>query len=154
MSRFRVLPLSSEVAAAVRRGRRSPGYGHPAHSEVAGGTGPCRSCLRLFRPGKERRILFTYDAFAGVEQDPSPGPVFIHEEACGRYEEDGFPPELRALPLVLESYAPGRWLVERRRVSGGGVDQVLTELLRHPAVRYVHLRHGEAGCYLARVVPA
>ena len=50
----------SNVADEVRRTRRSPGYGHPAHLEVAAGTGPCRCCLRPFVPGKDQRLLFTY----------------------------------------------------------------------------------------------
>src|SRR2546429_2622724 len=47
---------------------------------------------RVFVPGEDRRILFTYDRFAGVESLPQPGPVYVHAEACARYSEDaGFP---------------------------------------------------------------
>src|ERR1700757_3827213 len=65
---FRVAAIPSKVADLVRSTMRSPGYGHPAHAEVATGYGPCRHCLRDFEVGKDRRILFTYDPFHGIER--------------------------------------------------------------------------------------
>ncbi len=108
MPTFRVVPIPDDVAAEVRRTLKAPGYGHPAHVEVAAGYGPCRACLRTFREGAEERVLFTWDAFAGVDGYPSPGPVFIHRDACEMWSGDGFPPELRPLPLMLEGYGAGR----------------------------------------------
>jgi hypothetical protein len=96
---YRVIALSTSTADKVRATKSSPGYGQPAHSEVAQGYGPCRHCLRMFRVGEERRVLFTLDPFYGLESLPLPGPVFIHEETCERYPEDGgFPSELAAHP--------------------------------------------------------
>src|SRR5512132_1092925 len=93
---FRVAAIPTKVADLVRSSMRSPGYGHPAHAELATGYGPCRHCLRDFQVGKERRILFTYDPFHGIEPLPLPGPIFIHEEPCERFSEDaGFPADLR-----------------------------------------------------------
>ena len=113
MPSFRVVPIPADVAAEVRDTLLAPGYGHPAHVEVASGYGPCRACLRTFREGAEARVLFTWDAFSGVEAYPSPGPVFIHRDACEPWSGEGVPPELRRLPLMLEGYAAGRWLVAR-----------------------------------------
>jgi hypothetical protein len=91
---FRTVAIPTSLAESVRATLSSPGYGHPAHTEVAAGYGPCRHCLRVFRVNEERRILFTYDAFAGREALPLPGPVFIHERSCERYPPDGgFPDE-------------------------------------------------------------
>ena len=58
--RFIVRGIPQEMADEVRRTHLSPGYGHPAHLELARGTGPCRCCLRPFVPGREQRLLFTY----------------------------------------------------------------------------------------------
>jgi hypothetical protein len=151
MTAYRVVALPAAIACEVRASRAAPGYGHPAHAEVAKGYGPCRSCLRAFRVGAEERLLFTYDAFGGLEEYPSPGPVFIHREDCARWEGDGFPPELRDLPLMLEGYAAGRLPVAREGVSGGDVDGALARLLAHAGVDYVHVRNAEAGCFIARV---
>jgi hypothetical protein len=151
MPAFRVIPIPDDVSAEVRRTLRAPGYGHPAHVEVAAGYGPCRSCLRTFREGTEERVLFTYDAFAGTDGDPSPGPVFIHSGACAAWAGDGFPPELRPLPLMLEGYGAGRWLVAREPVRGGAVEDAVERLFANAAVAYLHVRNAEAGCYVARV---
>ena len=84
MPDYRVLAISESTAEKVRSTRKSPGYGHPVHAEIATGYGPCRLCLRDFEVGVDRRLLFTLDPFHGLESQPLPGPVFIHAEHCGR----------------------------------------------------------------------
>lgn len=148
MPQYRVIALPSAVADAVRSTRTSPGYGHPTHVEVATGHGPCRHCLRTFAVGEERRILFTYDPFAETESLPLPGPVFIHEEPCGRYAEDGgFPEDLRPHPLTLNAYGRGRLLRAQRHVADGRVETAIDELLARPDVDYIHVRDTRAGCF-------
>ncbi len=152
MTRFRTLPISAALAERARSEARSPQYGHPAHRELATGTGPCRLCLRTFRVGEEHRLLFTYDPFAGLDSYPAPGPVFVHADGCEPYADaEGFPDSLRSLPLTLEAYAAGRWLVARERIPDGDVEGAVTRLFAHAAVEYLHVRNTEAGCYIARI---
>jgi Protein of unknown function (DUF1203) len=152
MQSYRVVAVGSGITDAVRRTLRSPGYGHPAHTEVAAGYGPCRQCLRDFVVGQDRRILFTYDAFNQQEKLPLPGPVFIHETECVAYPEDGgFPADLRARPLTLNAYASGRRLVAQKYVSGGDIDSQITQLLQDREVSYIHVRDTVAGCYDFRI---
>ena len=109
---IRIVAIPTEVAEAVRATLRAPVYGFPAYAEVATDAAPCRHCLHAFVAGEDRRILFTYDRFAGVESLPQPGPVYVHAEACPRYsEEAGFPEELRGSPRTVEAYARGRRLL-------------------------------------------
>jgi hypothetical protein len=154
MNAYRVIAISDDLARKVRTTLKAPGYGHPAHVEVASGYGPCRACLRKFREGEEDRILFTYDPFHGLDPYPSPGPVFIHREDCPKYTGESFPEELRDLPLTLEAYGPDRWIVAREKVAdgaGGDVDAAIGRLLAREEVGYIHVRNTEAGCYIARV---
>ena len=58
MSTLKVVAIPTKVAELVRSTMLSPGYGHPAHREVAKGYGPCRHCLRDFKVVEEERILF------------------------------------------------------------------------------------------------
>lgn len=149
---YRYVAIPSEIAAAVRATLVSPRYGHPAHVETATGHGPCRHCLRTFRVGEERRILFTYDAFHGLEPLPQPGPVFVHAEPCARHDERaGFPEELRAHPLTLVAYARGRLHRAEVHVLDGAVEPALDALFARADVDYVHVRDMEAGCYDLRV---
>lgn len=148
MQSYRVVAVGDRIADAVRKTMRSPGYGHPAHTEIATGYGPCRQCLRAFVMGEERRILFTYDSFYGRETLPLPGPVFIHEHDCERYPEDkGFPVDMLSHRLTFNAYAQGRRLVAQRYVSNGIVEPELQRLLQDRDVAYIHVRDTEAGCY-------
>jgi hypothetical protein len=149
MTSYRIVALEQRIADEVRRARRSPGYGHPAHVEVAGGTGPCRLCLRPFAVGEETRVLFTHNPFP-EGMTPSPGPVFIHAVECPRYEADGFPTTLDSVPLLLEGYDGDGMAVVRRAANGDRVREV-QDLLADTRVLFVHVRHAKAGCFIARV---
>ena len=148
MHEYRVVAVGDSIADAVRKTMKSPGYGHPAHVETATGHGPCRQCLRTFSIGKERRILFTYDAFHGKEDLPLPGPVFIHEDRCERYPEDaGFPSDMLEHRLTLNAYGAGRALVAQKYVVDGAVEPEIQRLLADGNVGYIHVRDTVAGCY-------
>jgi hypothetical protein len=152
MDSYRVVAVSEALAEKVRASRRSPGYGHPVHAEVATGYGPCRHCLRDFEIGSERRLLFTLDPFHGVEELPLPGPVFIHEAACDRYpEHGGFPRDLLAHDLMLVAYGRGRLQRSEERVTGEAVERAIAKLLARDDVDYLHVRDTQAGCYDCRI---
>jgi uncharacterized protein DUF1203 len=152
MAAYRVVSVDESLAEKVRTSRKAPGYGHPVHSEVATGYGPCRLCLRDFEVGVDKRLLFTLDPFHGLETFPLPGPVFIHEEACGRYPEHaGFPADLLSHDLTLAAYARGRVLRAEERVAGEDIEAAVSRLLARADVDYLHVRDTEAGCYDFRI---
>ena len=152
MPPFRTVPLSAALVAEVRATRRAPRYGHPAHAEIATGDGPCRLCLHTFRQGDERRLLFTFDPFDGLDPYPAPGPVFVHEDECVPFDApSGFPDSLRPLPLTLEAYDGERLIVGRERVSDGMVEPAASRLWADGRTKYIHVRNTEAGCYIARL---
>jgi len=152
MADYRVLAISESTAEKVRSTRKSPGYGHPVHAEIATGYGPCRLCLRDFAVGVDRRLLFTLDPFHGLEPLPLPGPVFIHEDECDRHpEHGGFPEDLLAHDLTLTAYARGRIHRAEERTRGERVEEAIARLLARPDVDYLHVRDTQAGCYDLRV---
>jgi hypothetical protein len=152
MAGFRVLPIAPALAEQVRSTLKSPQYGHPAHVELAAGYGPCRACLKQFRAGEEERILFTFNPFQGLDEYPSPGPVFIHAKSCPSYDNQrAFPEELRSLPLTLEAYGEDRWIIARERPSADEIESTVEQLLQTTGVRYIHVRNTEAGCFIARI---
>ena len=149
---FRVAAIPTKVADLVRSTMRSPGYGHPAHAELATGYGPCRHCLRDFQIGKERRILFTYDPFYGLEPLPLPGPVFIHAEPCERFSESGgFPEDIRSHRLTFVAYGAGRRLLSEVYVDNRDEEPIIAESFARTDVTYLHVRDTEAGCYDFRI---
>jgi hypothetical protein len=149
--RFIVRGVPQEIADEVRATRRSPGYGHPAHLEVASGTGPCRCCLRPFVPGRDQRLLFTYRPRASDGNLMAPGPVFIHAEHCGSYDEPGFPDALRSVPLAFEARASGSRVTEISAREDAPAEAQMKVLFEDHFAGWLHVRHAEAGCFIARV---
>lgn len=150
--KYIVRGLPQEVADEVRRTRKAPGYGHPAHLEVASGTGPCRCCLRPFVPGVDRRLLFTYRPEGRAGSLTAPGPVFIHADHCAAYLADGFPDALRALPLAFEARAAHSRVTALVAEADPAEEQILR--LFQDRAEWLHVRHAEAGCFIATVIPA
>jgi hypothetical protein len=152
MTSIRIVAIPTEVAEAVRSTLRAPGYGFPAHAEMGADDAPCRHCLRTITAGVDRRILFTYDRFAGVESSPQPGPVYVHEKSCPRYAGDaGFPEELRGSPRTLEAYARGRRLVAQEIVADGRFEPAIEKLFAHQDVEYLQVNSTTAGCFTFRI---
>ena len=149
---MRIIAIPTEVAEAVRATGKAPRYHHPAFTETAKGHGPCRHCLRVFQVGQEERTLFTYDPFDGLEDLPLPGPVFIHAEACERYDEGGgFPPDLKTYPAVLNVYARGLKLLAQVYCGPGEAESRIGEILADGSVDYVEVRDRKAGCFDFRI---
>ncbi len=147
---FTVRGIPQHVADEVRRTRRSPGYGHPAHLETASGTGPCRCCLKPFAVGRDQRLLFTWRP-AGDSSLMAPGPVFIHADHCVAHSGDGFPDELRELPLAFEARLPGSKVVALLARADRSAEEQIRELFDEHAASWLHVRHAQAGCFIARV---
>ncbi|QYO67878.1 DUF1203 domain-containing protein [Leptolyngbya sp. 7M] len=118
---------------------------------VANGYGPCRSCLRGFDQGNDRRIYLTYNPFDGLSSIPDPGPIFIHEDNCERFIGDGFPPDILELPILLEAFSNESRLVSREVMDPLSVDAQLADLFDDNEVVFINLRNADAGCFIARV---
>jgi len=102
--------------------------------------------------GEERRTLFTCNPFYKLAEIPAPGPVFLHTEMCERFDEAaGYPVELLPYPVVLDGYDLEQGLVAQRKVTDGGQEAAIREMLEDDAVRYVLVRDLEAGCFDFRV---
>jgi hypothetical protein len=149
---IRIVAMPTEIAKQVRETMRAPRFGFPVHAELATDEAPCRHCLRLTATGKDRRILFTYDRFEGVEAFPQPGPVYVHEESCPRYQADaGFPEELRSSPRTLEAYAQGRRLLGQEYVADGEFEPAIEKLFGQTEVDYIQVHSTTAGCFTFRI---
>jgi hypothetical protein len=149
--RYKVRGIPQEMADEVRCTRLSPGYGHPVHQEVAGGTGPCRCCLRPFEPGRDERLLFTYRPSGDGHGLMAPGPVFIHANHCEAYAGERFPDALRNFALAFEARASGSRVTELSARADVSAEVQIGVLFEEHHAQWLHVRHAEAGCYIARV---
>jgi len=151
MSEFIVRGIDRSITTAVRATLRAPEYGHPVHRELAAGTGPCRECLSAFTVGAEDRLLFTYSPFRATDQLSQPGPVFIHAEPCTPFTATGYPDGLTTIPIVAQCHHMDGTIGAPTELSPGAESATVTMLLEAPDVRFLHLRHAKAGCFIARV---
>jgi hypothetical protein len=149
---LKIVAIPTAIAEGVRATMKAPVYGFPAHRETATGRAPCRHCLKLIQANDEKLILFTYDAFYGQGVPPSPGPVYIHAEACAPFAGAGrIPAEYRGQPLTFEAFGESRERLGERRIKEQDGEGALEEIFRNSEVQYVHVRSTTAGCYLFRV---
>ena len=152
MNSFQVIAIPTEVAESVGETGKAPQYGFPAHMEVAAGRAACRHCLQLIRTKEEKLFLFTYDPFEELGVPPLPGPVYIHAEACERrVGASSIPEEYRGRQLTFAAYGEDRQLLKEIRLTTGNEDEEAQRLFASPAVKYIHVRSTEAGCYLFRL---
>lgn len=150
--KYRVAAIPESISSEVRQTLISPQYKSlDAIVSVANGYGPCRSCLRVFEQGSDRRIYLTYNPFDGLSSLPDPGPIFIHEDECERFIGEGFPPDILELPILLEAFSNESRLVSREAMDPLSVDDQITDLFEDDEVRFINLRNSEAGCFIARV---
>lgn len=148
---FTVRGIPQPVADEVRRTRRSPGYGHPAHLEVATGTGPCRCCLQPFVEGSDERLLFTWRPPGDGSSLMAPGPVFIHARHCAAYDAPGFPDALRVLPLAFEARGAHSRVAALSSDPDRPAEAHIEGLFADDRNQWLHLRHAQAGCFIARI---
>lgn len=154
MAGFRCIPV--ETATAERfRATGLDDRGQALHRRIVDGPGfPCRHCLQLGRPG-EAMLLGSYDLPhpRGVYWTPSP--IFLHAEACPRFEAtDTIAPTVTANGLVsIRSYdAEELCLYDLGEVCAGeAVATPLHRALADPRTRFINLHTARPGCLLCRV---
>jgi hypothetical protein len=80
-----------------------------------------------------------------------PGPVFIHAGRCRPYDDAGYPRGLTGLPVVAEAHLRDGTRLPVQPLLAGREPAQLADLLARADVEHLHLRHAEAGCFIARV---
>jgi hypothetical protein len=153
MPAFMVFPIPDSVAAKIRK-ERADDFGHKLTVSVAteNDTGPCRSCLTVFKPG-EGRLLFSYAPNSCDHPYNEIGPIYIHEDRCSPYSTNElFPPELRTRsPITLRCYSDDGVMVNGELVGERSVEAAINELFADPLVKYLHARTATVGCFIARI---
>ena len=81
----------------------------------------------------------------------APGPVFIHADHCEAWDGAGFPDGLRSLPLAFEGRASGSRVTTLTTNGAHAPETQVEALLARDDAEWLHLRHAEAGCFIARV---
>jgi hypothetical protein len=118
-------------------------HGNPLTTHAASGGEPLRCCLRKAQQG-ETIALISFAPFTHVSPWTEVGPVFVHPEDCGGYQDsEQFPAGFRRGPRVLRTYdADLAMLYEHNTIvpEGGDVEAEVRHLLEQAGVSVVHVR--------------
>ena len=115
---------------------------------------PCRHCLTRVAKG-EPYLVLAYRPFPADQPYAETGPIFIHANACPRFEGgDAIPEILTERPeFVMRGYdARDRIVYESCAVvPGDRIAEDAKRLLGLPRVEYLHVRARASTCYQCRV---
>jgi Protein of unknown function (DUF1203) len=138
---------ASELDATRTAGYDEAGNELTVRVDPDGGS-PLRCCLRETRPG-EKVLLIAYTPPGTAGAYAERGPVFIHAEQCGGYQESReYPPELSHRQQVVRAYDKQGRIAEGVLVADGPHAQdTIADLLARPGIELVHLRNVGYGCY-------
>jgi hypothetical protein len=156
MSKFKIVPLSKAYAQQLRATRKDD-FGHEVVEQIALGKGSCRVSLQPFKPGIDRRLLFSHSPFGVDNAFNQPGPVFIAANDVEEYSDvNHFPVAIkedkRNFPLSLIGYNNDQQMVFAKLVGDNDVDEMIKQIFdSKPKVAYLHARNAEAGCYICKI---
>ena len=127
--------------------------GQPALVRVAEGlANPCRHCLQLIAEG-DRKLVLAYRPFDAPQPYAETGPIFLHRDACARYESDALPNWFVFLePAIVRGYGEDHWIRydTGQVVAGRDIDATCRAILADPTIAYVHVR-SKFNCFQCRV---
>jgi hypothetical protein len=143
---FRVVALSTEVAEGARRMAAAGAQDHVVVTADSPLAFPCRHCLRWAEPG-ERLVLFPYPAIQPGYSYSETGPIFVHADACQRYEATNeYPSEFRN-GRVFRAYDSDNRIIDAKIANGTAPEAVIENLFDNPETAFVHARSVTHGCY-------
>lgn len=142
---FQILPLKTEIAEAARQIAARGAQDHVVVTAESPETFPCRHCLRWAEPG-ERLILFPYAAIPSGYPYSESGPIFVHADACERYQANEYPSDFRE-GRVFRAYNSANQIIDARVVNGTVPEEVIENLFANPETAFVHVRSVTRGCY-------
>ncbi len=151
MSSFRIIPLSEAAASSARAGQTEPAQAVDSVIADEAHAFPCRHCLTDAAPG-EKLLLLPHSPFEQVGPYAEVGPIFVHADACPRWERPGeIPDQLRRRLLALRGYDARERMVAADVVDGRELETLLSKLLARPEVEFVHARFARPGCFACRI---
>ena len=149
-SRFRIVPVPTEVADAARRAVNEGAADHALITVDEPGSAPCRHCLRWAEPG-ERVVLFPYTAIPSGQPYSETGPIFVHADKCQRYSATNeYPADFRN-GRVFRAYDSNYNIIDAQVVDGSEPEGVIESLLQNPDTAFVDVRSVTRGCFTFRV---
>lgn len=152
MTKLRIQGLPTDEVIRLRAGAPDAN-GQPALRRVAEGVAnPCRHCLGLIAEG-DAKLVLAYRPFDRPQPYAETGPIFLHGDACERYDGDAMPTWFAFLdPAIVRGYDADDWIRYDTGdvVRGPDLTAACRHILSDPTVAYVHVR-SKFSCFQCRV---
>lgn len=148
---LKVTGISSSEATAFRSGH-GDANGQAPLPYVADGPAPCRHCLQLIADG-DRKLVLSYRPFATMQPYAETGPIFLHGDACARYQSEALPAWFDFLdPAIIRGYGDNDWIRYDTGsvVAGPDLTAACRAILADPSIAYVHIR-SKFNCFQCRI---
>ena len=152
MMKLNVQGIRTNYVERVRDGEPDANGQGAIVRTVNGLANPCRHCLQLIAPGSEMLVL-AYRPFDELQPYAEVGPIFLHKQACARYEGDSLPAWFQYLqPAIFRGYGRDNWIRYETGdvVNGEQLTDACRRLLADPDTAYVHIR-SKFNCFQCRV---
>jgi hypothetical protein len=154
---YRCIPIDTVAAERFRATGRDDAGGALRRVIVkrvpGGGTYPCRHCLAPAEDGSEV-LLGSFSLARPKGAYWTPSPVFVHADACPRFDESGdLPAFMRRIPLSIRAYdAADQMLYDLSdAIPGAEADALIERALGDARTQYANIHTARFGCYLCRV---
>lgn len=149
---LRIQGIPTPDVDRLRRGAPDAN-GQPALERTAEGVAnPCRHCLGLIAEGDPKLVL-AYRPFDRAQPYAEVGPIFLHRDACERYDGDTVPPWFDFMdPAIVRGYGADDWIRYETGevVRGPEIAAACATILADVTVAYVHVR-SKFNCFQCRV---
>ncbi|MEO8000776.1 MAG: DUF1203 domain-containing protein [Arenimonas sp.] len=142
------------TAAAIRLRNLEPDANGqiPLKMISDGKSNPCRHCLGLIAKG-DPMLLLAYRPFDAVQPYAETGPVFLHQDACERYDSNVMPAWFDHFdPAIIRGYSETHYIRydTGKAIAGKYLATECQKILGDESVAYVHIR-SKFNCFQCRV---
>jgi hypothetical protein len=82
------------------------------------------------------------------------GPIFLHADACARYQaSETVPPMLASPQYLIRGYSAGHRIVygSGRIVPTAAIPDAAADMFRDARISYIHVRSASNNCYQCRI---
>lgn len=154
---FRCVSMETAVTEQFRRTGKDDAGDElrriTVQSVPGGGLSPCRHCLTPIEDGRDA-LLGSYHLERPLGAYWTPSPIFVHADACGRFDVSGTLPEfMHGIPLSVRVYdGEDLMLYELSGITEGPeADAMIKHGLADDRARFANIHTAKFGCFLCRV---
>lgn len=154
MTNLHYTAISTESARDYQSGSNDANGQRPERHISDGQGNPCRHCLSDISAG-EPLLIMAYRPIPIAQPYAEVGPIFLHAEACDRYDGSAGIPAifLDRSQMLIRGYGEDDRIVygSGHVIATSAIEQTAQRLFEQPEISYIHLRSASYNCFQCRI---